>query len=45
MGLKRIVDHFMPETLMPALSQVSGGFTAIPQRRDVEDVDIASASL
>ena len=38
-------DHFMSEILMPALSQVSGGFTGIPQRRDVEDVNIASASL
>jgi hypothetical protein len=35
----------MSETLMPALSQVSGGFTGIPQRRDVDDVNIASASL
>jgi hypothetical protein len=30
---------------MPTLSQVSGGFTGTPQRRDVEDVDIAAASL
>jgi hypothetical protein len=35
----------MSEILMPALSQVSGGFTGIPQRRDVDDVDFASASL
>jgi hypothetical protein len=35
----------MSETLMPALSQVSGGFTGIPQRRNVEDVDVASATL
>ena len=38
-------DHLMSETLMPALSPVSGGFTGTPQRRDVEDVNIASASL
>ena len=42
---KESYDHFMSETLMPALSQVSGGFTGIPQRRDVEDVHITSASL
>ncbi len=42
---KESYDHFMSQTLMPTLSQVSGGFTGIPQRRDVEDVDIASASL
>jgi hypothetical protein len=42
---KESYDHFMSETLLPTLSQVSGGFTGIPQRRDVEDVDIASASL
>ena len=38
-------DHLMSETLMTALSPVSGGFTGTPQRRDVEDVNIASASL
>ena len=42
---KESCDRFTSETLMPTLSKVSGGFTGAPQRRDVLDVDIASASL
>jgi len=42
---KKSYDHFMSTTLMPALSQVTGGFSAIPQRRDVDNVDMASATI
>jgi len=40
---KESCDHFTSETPVPALRQVSGGFTSIPQRHNVDDVDISFA--
>jgi hypothetical protein len=40
---KETCDKFMSETLMPALSKVSGGFTGMPQQRDAQVANSVSA--
>jgi hypothetical protein len=36
-------DRFVSETLMPTLSQVSGGFSGLPQQRSSEIVNLVTA--
>jgi hypothetical protein len=39
---KETYDRFMSETLMPALSQVSGGFDGMPQQREAEVTNLVT---
>ena len=40
---KDAFDRFSSETLMPALSNVSGGFSGPPQRRNAEVANLVTA--
>ena len=40
---KDFYDRFLSETLMPTISQVSGGFSGPPQERKAEIVNLVTA--